>query len=547
MVTGPRSRATGDSILATTPGLMPLALAALAPSVAFGASAALSQNPHVSLLGLAGQHNGWLMWVIAWAFFTLMMISDGNATTRCLSAVIAVFGGVSGLVALLQAAGVLASPALFSQEPAGFFESSVALGQLCVIAVFCAAAWARDPATGPTGRIVAVASGIASAVGLLAASASAAVAGLAVALVLFALARAVTRTHPLRTFVTGALALAALSFATTMTIVLLPTGSKVFLAANDILNNRPTLWKSAWEQFLQQAWLGAGPEQYSAWAAWDVTSVGALRVQAAFDPHSSLMAVLTAGGVLGLLALLVAVAAVATRLLRTSDRPLPESQLLLLAGAAGWAFSTSAAWSDPLSTFLAGAVLGAVLGARSPVTADGATSRAASIAAPAVVAVMTLAAVGAAALAARPALGELEWARARDGLVAYYEPGPSPDPTFALTRAYGVPPGGVLEILEPYADDASWHVDVAFSLAEARFLAAAGDLDDEEWDDIKDALEAGRTADPTTSLWDFVGYLIASGSGREDEALVLARRSVARGVPRRASEMLEERMPEAFE
>lgn len=526
---------------------LPLALVTLMPSAVLGASALLSENPRVSLLGLAGQHNGWLMWVIAWAFFTLFLFAPGTGATRSLPPLIAVFGGVSGLVALLQRARILESSALFSAEPAGVFESSVALGQVCVLAVFCAAAWARDPKTSPAGRVLAVTSGLASAVGLLTASASAAIAGLAVALTLYAVTRAVTRTHPVRAFVTGSLSFAALSFVTTITLATIPATTGVFAAADRILNNRPTLWKSAWEQFLQYVWLGAGPEQYSAWASWDVTRVGALRVQAAFDPHSTLMSVLTAGGIAALVALLAALAAVAARLLSSSDESLPEGQLILLAGTAGWAFSTSAAWSDPLSAFFAAAILGSVLGVRSRTASDAPPGRAMRAAAAAMVAAMGLCAVAGLVFTARPMLAEMDWAQVRDGIVEYYEPEPAPDPTFALTRAYGVPPGGQLDILVPHSDDASWHVDVAFSLAEARFLAAAGDLDDEEWEDITAMLDAGRTADPASSLWDFVGYLVASESGREEQALTLARRAVSMGLPPRASEMLEDRSPEAFE
>lgn len=529
------------ALAARSRGALPLsALVPLAALTALAAwmtlAAALAVEPRVSLFGIVAQHSGALLWVtgaaLAWASASVA----GPKGLRRLVAAVAVLGGVLGFGALLDAAGLLGSQGRFSVEPSGFLESSLSLGQVLVLALACAVAWLLlDRRTEI--RIAAGACAVLAATGLVLARSRSAWIAVVVALAVSAIAH---RAGPrARRVLAIALAVFALSWVAVLPAALdgrLGPGTASVLAAG---NERATIWRAAYAVAGQDLTLGRGPDRFSAWVAWDAPTADAIRSNAAYDPHDTVLSWLVAGGIPGLLLGVAAFALAFDALLRgPADRGGPAAAALV-GGLVAWAVTLRFAWIAPPGAALAALLAGTLLGAAGRRDEAPAWPRRLSAVTAAVLAVVL-------AACAYPAFVELRWAvrdhtRTADAATLEADLAAWPDPDYArVAMEKRLAAGSDADIEAARATAAAVapqltaHVDAALTSARvAQLYGIRTGVATRE--DFEAAIDAGKLADPASGLWDYVA------------ALEAARRDDAAGVRARAESALEYPLPAVAE
>lgn len=515
--------------------VMGLASVVLAPLLVSGLLAA---NPWVSIVGLVGQHNGWLLWLLGWCWFALGALSGraGGRGTATAIKVLAVAGSLAAAASLVDAVGAFAWLRRFSDEPSGFLESSIAVGQFLLVTAGAAIAWTL--AERPERRLLpGLASGLILA-GIGVSMSNAALVGVAVAAAV-AGAMWVTRQRDERARKAAALAPPLLATAALSALVALAVTTRPGWLSS-LLNLRPTLWRAAWEAFLGAPLLGRGPEQFSAWVDWTITPAGGLSVQGGFDPHHAGLALLVAGGVLGLVAALVSGLAVAQPVLRSVATGGFGTPVWLFAGLAGWLVAIQTSWTDPLSAMCAAFLAGLLAGRAykdEPLRPAGARTG---------WALATVAVVVAVALTPS-ALREISWSLGSATAASLTVE----DPTYAYEHIRGgllrftgdsASDAELLESLdrtfEGIAADAVWHVDIALTWAElTQTRAVMFGREDEVA--LSKALAAGVQADPGSSIWPTIGALEAQRSGTPEQAREYAAQAIELGVPEQVEAILQ--------
>jgi hypothetical protein len=501
-------------------------------------------DPRVSYFGMVGQHSGGLMWLGLVLLAAVLVVFARPGDPGRVARAVALVGATLSVAAMIDAAGLMTS-ARFSTAAAGLLENSTSLAQVLVVALGCAVAWALCA----RGRARPIAWGCVAIVvsGPVMTSSRAAWVGIVLASTL-----AWAATVAARRLNVAPWALASL-FSGLVILGLIVAwivagqsgdGATNWLVA--VANQRSTIWTSAFAQARSHLAIGVGPEQFSAWATWSSRPGIDLTKTATYDPHNLALGWLLGAGIPGLAALIAAAFAGTRALYAVLDmRGHHRGLVAMAAGVGGLGVALMFAWTAPLAGLLAAIVTGTLLGAgvrQADVTAS--LSRYA-VAAVAVATVAMIALSGPTSL--RASAAEYAWARvAGQGVpdatieAAAVETG---DPTLAvlavMQRLQSAQAAGeeatARSVLEDTASlesvlerAAPWNVDAAFELQD---LAATrwGLLGAKEWPRVQTALKAGKAADPTSGLWDYVGAVRASAMGEPAAALQHAK--AALGYP----------------
>jgi hypothetical protein len=544
---------TRSGIDGIPPSLRRIALMTSLPVIALGISAVLAQNPYVSILGLAGQHNGWLLWLTAWSWMVVWSRSTASTGSWAIR-VLASLGAVSGLIAVLDRLGIWVQTARFSAEPTGLFESSISLGQFLTITTFCTAAWAITAMKRGSGRALPLLLMSLCLAGLIVSVSG----GAYLAVVIgtwtgVSLARTGDATGRSRGWAMAPFVTVLLTSTVLLVVAATLPDSGIFAAADHALGGRMVIWRSAIVDAWSHPLFGAGPDQFSAWISWGPGPTGALSTQGAFDPHNGVLSTLYSGGLLAITAGAVAIAAVFMRL-RHLRLGIPQhTERWLIAGITAWSVSCLTAWIDPLSCIAAATVVGILLsradpkmeGHREQALCRGSSTR--------LLAIGIALTVCLAVLLARPFLAELHWASGRDQISAH-EAGPivPTDPTFALSEiryllaqtAAGTDTTGTdleraRQLAAEIAPDSTWHIDVALTRAE---VIRAGSIatGEDRWEEFVSVISAGREADPLSGIWDYILAREAERNGRAAEARTYAAAALGYPLTADARSTLEE-------
>lgn len=537
----------GAIVLSAAAALRPAALpaSALVPLGAVAVlalwlslTAALSVEPRVSFFGLVGQHDGALLWVICAVLAWSAAVTAGPRALRLLVSSISTLGGVFGVGAILDAAGILDRIGRFSLEASGFMENSLSLGQVLLLSLGCSVAWAIT-APRPSARLTAGAFGAIALIGLVLAQSRAAWLALIAAAAVAALLHG---TGP-RWRRAAVIALVALTLGT---VALMPAaldgrlGEGVVRSVRAVIIDRADIWSSAFAVAGQDPVLGRGPDQFSCWAIWNTPTADGIESTGAYDPHDVLLYLLVSAGVPGLLLGCVAFALFGDALLRASARRGGVAVTVLWASLLAWAIALRLAWVAPLGAVLASLLAGSLLGA---LTRRDEESPRWTPALGWAAAALTAAAF---ALLVPPAFVEIraavrDHARTADAATLEADFAAWPDATYARIAMEKRMAAGsdadlqrALEVAAQVASQNTVNVDSALTSARLQQLYGIRTGIDTA-DEFTAAIEAGRLADPSSGLWDYAG------------ALAAALRRDRPSFDRHAARALEHRLPEVAE
>lgn len=472
-------------------------------------------NPRVAIFGVLGSGNGAAMWTAAACVFLFAAVTERRGAARAATLGLALCATVASLFVLLDAAGVIPHADSWSREYSGLLGSSNAVAQFLLLGVGGALSLATERKTRAAGLVAAGA----CAAGLVAAQSRAAwvalvaasVAGFAVAWVRSPSARATV----------ASVAAAVLTLVPAALIGATALGSSAIAdAAGALLSDRPALWRSAAAQVAQSPLFGSGCQQFSAYYSWspDASRIFGVDTIGAFSPHSVILEWLLSGGVVGLVLGAAAIAAIAVSAwgaMRDANRA--DLRWSIGAALVAW-FVASTVSIIEAPALMAAALLAGTLVAHAPVPGPPALTPAqdrASLAAIAALALLTAFTLtppllrGATALTWDPrATGPQDLPRYS---AAYESTGDPTYLTMGLTALLGQTSGDYPDELAEDARmlartapaDARWHADLARLSAAAEALRSAEPTAAVNGR-IGAFLDAGKIADPSSSVWEYL-------------------------------------------
>lgn len=490
----------------------------LAPLIASGVGvlwlllrSAFAANPSTSLLGMFGTGTGAVMWAVAWAGFAVAALaSSPRAALRTVRHVLAAGGALAAAAALLDAAGVIPHPGLWSGEPSGLLGTSNALGQLLILALGACVSLAIDARTRLYGIVLAV---LVTA-GLVASNSRSAMVAVAIC---GAAALVVVRTKTRRRVAAvGALGLLVVPVLALLLVSLL---GQPLAEVDQLLTGRSTLWHETAAQVSQAPMVGSGSQMFTVVYEWseDLQRVFGVNVSTTYSPHSLALDWLLAGGLLGVAALTTAVVFYVRALAPTCLRARQNDPVWpLVAALLAWfvAALVSVVESAPL---VAAAVAGGALLAVATSEGPPASKRIR------LAMTVTAGAVGVAVAVALQAplstgVAALKWDSSNAGpdnvdtyRTAYEHTGDPTYPTLGLRMLLSLTG-------QPYPDsvaldarslaslaraDAYWHVDAAELGAAAETLRST-EPTSTQYERIASFLSAGEAADPASSIWEWL-------------------------------------------
>lgn len=525
------------------PTLLLVALAGI-PLPWLAVCTTLAPEPRISLWGLFGQHGGLLASVAAWSVFAAYALYGGPRDCRRVLRVVASAGALASLSTVADRLGLLAYAERYATAPSGVFENSITLAEGLLVAIGCAGAWAllaRDPRE----RAAAIGSLGIVGLGIALASSRGAFVGLAVGVA----AGTILVRGAARGRLDRVLGIAITILGTLVTIGVIASlalSERVPAVLRAVSTNRIDLWRAAGRTAMIHPLFGKGPEQFSAFWRWDVSTSGTLSASGAYDVHDAVLGLAASGGFVGLALGIVAVSAVglalagAVRASRSS-----RAVICAVAGLAAWSVSLLFAWVGVLPSLTAAAVAGSLVGAARPASADPAPRRATWRVGVAVVAASLALVV--AALGLRPLRAESLWVRAASGTGRLAAASEAffiwPDPTYSVAVMEGLVRRAVAEpalaasslaqarsLADGAGDAARWHVATALMIAD---VAQALDMltGRPSWALFERAVRAGKEADPATGLWDYAAAIEAARTGRPDLARSYARAALEFPLP----------------
>ncbi len=516
--------------------------------VALGVSAALAASPGVSLVGLLGQHSGWLLYAAMYLWLVAGMTLGSRVALRRLTAGGALFGAALAAMAIAERAGLFTWGAKYSREPSGVLDNPTSLSQTLVVTAACAVAWLLSTRT-VRGRVGALASGALALVGLASAQvlgpALSAVAGAVAALALWKVPPRRPRQVTIATWTVVAVLLLTLAAAWVASAGIWGQAASQRLSA--LSNRRTDIWASTFVLVSRSPLMGRGPDQFGVWQEWLGKPSGELTTSGTLDAHDSLLALLAAGGLVGLAAALAVVWVLVRAVLASHARlRFPPAALALIGGAAGWAISTLLSWIYLPAAIASAALVGCVLcvardasrAADPQGPAEGSRADRAAPWAAGAIAAVTGAALLWAAVVPFPIEVSYVWATRR-GSSAGFPPQLArdhysrwPDPEYAaqaldgqfsrlLAREPGAEPDSLALVDETRR--AALH-DSRTAFARIKVVQAVAATSGRDlFDEFVAAADTGRHADPASGFWDFVIVLEAMRTGRRDDAVEHAR------------------------
>ena len=488
-----------------------------------------SEAPRIAFLGMVSQHSGAALWLVAGGWFVATVLLSDKRSLRGMVAIVALFGGVSGAWAVIEA---VTGGARGWGSAAGPLENSSSLGSVLAVTVFAAAAW-RASTRKPGERLAAVACAVAGLAGIAAADSRVGAIGVVVGLVFVAaLYRTPASANGRRLLAVGVPLLGTGVTAGLVAAANGALGGSALEALARIGTDRDAIWRSAYAQFTGSPIVGSGPEQFSAWIAWAFDG-GDLSVNATYDPHNALVGLALGGGAVAVALWLAAAIAALWALVAVFDRAgRPRALAVLIATPVVLAAATSFTWLTPVATIITAALVGGVLGAGR--TVEGGDIVAGNRVRLQGVAVKTLTATLMVACATVVALSvpafDASWRYATGDLrrpVEYarlYERWP--EPAYAALALRGAlsesgDPAPVLARLDGAEAHATYHVDLA--LREVFIAQRAVQADSTAWPRFITAVERGIAADPASGLWYTLAAAQAAELGRIEDRQRYAR------------------------
>lgn len=454
-----------------------------------------------SVLGVVGQHNGLLLWIVFALWFAIGARVGRGTPFRIVVWSAALLGAVAGLFAVLDAAHVL-ELVRYSPEVAGLMDSSISLGQVLVLSAGAAMSLVfveKSPVARAAGIMAFLVILIALALSGARAAQISCVAGALVALLwVFG-----PRLNPGLARGLWAACGVALIAAVIGVLLVAAMGAPDNGLLQRVLTDRPTIWHSAWTHVGAHWLVGQGPDRFTAIVAWRPYS-GWVEWQTTNSPHNVLLDWMLGGGTIALVAFSAAFV-LAGRAIAHKVKGSSPGAVLLVAGIGAWAVSLLASWVDPISAVAAALLTGALLS--EPPLARRPSSLSLAVGAIASVAVLAIVALGLPLLplergwAADQAAGTTSLLRAEERWQRW------PDPAFAADALTGSLRGlpATAETAGRLATDVltktPWDTNGAI---ESLQVAAALDqvAPSTPHPSVEQALEVGRTADPAAGIWD---------------------------------------------
>jgi len=513
------------------------------------ARSSLAADMRVSLVGALGQHAGALTWLVALLVLLAAVVTARPGDVGRTARAMALVGGVLAVAATLDRIGAFAV-VRFSPEPSGFMENSGSLAQLLVVSACAAAAWMLAARTRAE-KGAAAACLAACLCGLIVAQTSGAWVGLLVGISTGAVVLVLARSGRLRPAVMAGVLVGILMLSVIAISWMLADGvspgieQRLAVAAND----RFTIWTSALGQIKQAPVLGSGAEQFSAWVNWDVEPGPQLSKTGTYDTHNLALYWLVSVGIVGALLAACAAGAMAARLFAAVVRRPQPAVVALVAGCVAWVGAVMFVWISPLALFAVALFAGQLSVGGEPDPGSRIRLR------PAVPLVIALCGVVASGMIfAWGASAEYRWADMVDRgtvnplllrqlAVSTGDPSLAVEALESALEATGSDTQGAeqhIAALEPIlARAASWHVDAAFGRFVIESMRAAP-RSVTSWRGVEAGLAAGRSADPTSGLWDSAGALQAAGLGLDEYAQELSLRASEFILPAGAASALAE-------
>lgn len=465
--------------------------------------------PLVSIFGVAGQHNGWLMWAIMLLWLAVGTQMGRGRQMRALIWSVAVLGTVAAVFALLDATH-LVEFVRYSPEVAGLMESSISLGQILLLSLGAtAAAVTMERSWGV--RSVVAAAFLLQVAALAVSSARGAQLTFLVAALVAALWVLGGKLSPGLRRTLWAVVAAGLVAAIAAVAVFAWLGPVRLSVVDRLLTGRPTIWHSAWGRLPAHLLLGEGPDRFTSLVAWSLKG-GYIDWTATNSPHDVLLDWALGGGLAALGAFLSAFVLAGRGVARRLAASPPGPRILAI-GAGAWAVSLLTSWIDPLSAFAAALIVGAVL-------SQGDVERVVSPARTATTA--TIVAVAIAMLVIGVPLFGIErgWASERGTATVDLAAQEArwerwPDPAFGgdalRTGLAGLPASAPAtgRLASEVLARTPWDVNGALESVEA-VVGVGQAVPSAQRPSLAQALAVGRDADPASPIWDRLKALLGS-------------------------------------
>lgn len=474
-------------------------------------------EPLQSAMGVVGQHNGLLLW-----FSLPLWIYAGVATgtgrpMRAALWSMAAFGGVAAVFALLDAGHLFEVGARYSPEVAGLLESSISLGQVLLLTMGATAALVfAEKAITLRGTAVVL---------LLLEFAALELSGARGAQVTFVVALALLGVWHVwprmgaglrRAWQVGLAVVAAAGTAVLGYAAVVGPTSGWTATLDKLLTNRVIIWHSAMAHVPERLLLGAGTDRFSAVITWQLAAGGGVPYTTTTSPHNVVLDWLLAGGLLGALGMLAAVALLARAVLAAPHVRHLASRALAV-GVAAWALSLLLSWVDPLSLAVAGLALGLLLADGRSASGEEPPARgllgAASWTA---IALLVLIAVGASVVGANLFALERSWAAANSS--GQSQSGTDlarwqawHDPAFGSLALQSAQASGNADLIRQVAGEVlatvPWNAETDISCAvAAAYLARQAPPASPT---LAACLAAGKSADSASGIWDAIAKVVS--------------------------------------
>lgn len=508
-------------------------------SFAFAAVAAFAPVPQVALWGGVGQHNGAALWLAATGFSVCFAFMSSPTVLRRLLAVLSVSSAVYALTAIAEA--LFGSTVVRWGSAAGVLENSSSLGQYLVLGVAASVAWAASERSSAS-KLVAGASGVLSLGGMAVATSRAGLLGVLAATAVAMLVIPAARSRAGRALMSVGLPVAAVGLtAGGVWVAIASESGRLGTLAARVLTERDAIWQSAWTGIATHPFQPRGLEQFSAWVVWSIQQ-GVLRYNGTYDAHNWVLSAGIAGGVLGLLLLLICIGFCIHASVSAVERSKGALPLAVaFGGIVGVAASALLAWFAPVAVIGAASLFGALVGAvGTPEQQHGASPRR--------IGLLVLAALCIAAPVifirgvAAEYTGLSDTTLPPDTNVALYEAWPDPAfasrALFASSQAGNMSPRATALLAQKgFRTAATYHVDAALAAIFAEQAAAPGAR---EWQQFQSWVDAGRAADPSSGIWDTIAAVEADKRGLEKERRAHARRALGYSLSDEARALMEQ-------
>ncbi len=485
--------------------------------------------PRVSFLGTISQHAGAALFVLAAAWLAAAAVVSDRRALRALIPLVALSGAAYGALGLFEA---LNSGERAWGSAAGPFENSTSLGSYLAVTLVVSLAWLFSAKTSLV-RVTAGATAVLSLAGIVASSSRTgglgAAGGVLAAVLLYAAAGSLTgkRIAAVGVPLAGIGATAVLVAGSVGVL-----GDTIRQLIVPLSTERDAIWRSAIARIGDSWFAGSGPDQFSAWVVWRFNG-GALSFNGTYDPHSTLLALLIGGGIIGLALWFVFTASTLWALLGIlADSGRSRSVALLAALPATMMVTGMFAWHTPTAVIVVAVLTGSLLALHPVDPAQQGPTATRRL----VVGITMSLAVGCVAIAGlsvvafgpeRAFLSQVDTPQTPEYYAQLYRTWPEPAYASRAVDALLSRGGGTAEaeaLLGDLDNPASYHVDLSLR----RIFAAQRDLgaSSEGWPAFEAAVKRAARSDPASGLWFTLAAAQADALGLAEESADYAQRAL---------------------